>query len=150
MRTLTRTLLLALALAGCGDDSDDTQTPPGNTADAATGEADAASEPADAGDEADAGPTSCIFNSDCPEDQRCDDETDLCEVGERGTGQNGVDTCESGDDCASAVCVEGPEDGGDFYCSDECQDDDDCTGELPRCLNIAFVGRICTRVPPEM
>ena len=90
----------------------------------------------------------CSFNSDCPTDERCGcDETTgcFCECGERGTGVNGVDTCADGNDCASSLCVEGP--GGTYYCSDECADDDGCTGALPICSDIAFVGKICIRDP---
>jgi hypothetical protein len=68
-------------------------------------------------------------------------------TGVRGTGQLGVDTCTDSNDCASALCVEGPVDG-TFYCSDECTDDGDCAGQLPRCIDIAFVGRVCARIPP--
>lgn len=149
MRNLTCTLVLALALFGCGDDDDGSMVPGG--ADAATDTADAATDTADAAVDAmtaDAAPTACVFNSDCPDEQRCVDSSGMCELGERGTGVNGVDACESGNDCASAVCVEGPESADeDFYCSGECEDDDDCTGMLPRCLEVAFLGRICAREP---
>ena len=92
----------------------------------------------------------CTFNRDCPADQRCacDEATGcFCETGARGTGQNGVDTCADGNDCASSLCVEG--DGGAFYCSDECETDDDCGEALPVCADIAFVGRVCIRETPE-
>ena len=88
----------------------------------------------------------CTFNRDCPEDRRCEcDELEgcYCRVGERGTGRNGIDTCEDGNDCASSLCVEGP--GGVFYCSDECEDDEDCGPNLPICRDIAYLGRICIR-----
>lgn len=86
----------------------------------------------------------CTFNRDCPADQRCEcDESTgcACADGARGTGRNGVDTCETGEDCASSLCVEGA--GGVFYCSDECETADDCEDALPQCLDVAFVGRIC-------
>ncbi len=102
----------------------------------------------------DAGPVAveCSFNSDCQADERCECdavEGCFCREGARGTGMNGIDTCESGDDCASALCLEGP-DGpdGDFYCSAECASEADCTGALPVCSNIAFVGQVCIREPP--
>lgn len=87
----------------------------------------------------------CILNRECPADQRCEciDEVCLCRDGTRGTGVNGVDTCTVDNDCASALCVEGP--GGVFYCSDECSDETDCEGALPVCADVAFVGRICIR-----
>jgi hypothetical protein len=87
----------------------------------------------------------CGFNRDCPADQRCEcSEADgcFCADGVRGTGENGVDTCTSGEDCASALCVEG---NGAFYCSDTCATDTDCGAALPTCMDIAFVGRICVR-----
>ncbi|RZO47799.1 MAG: hypothetical protein EVA89_38655 [Sandaracinaceae bacterium] len=92
----------------------------------------------------------CGFNRDCRADQRCEcDEATgcFCMMGVRGTGQVGVDRCVDENDCASALCVEGP--GGDFYCSDECVDASDCAGMLPQCTDIAFVGRICVREPPS-
>lgn len=92
----------------------------------------------------------CSFNRECAAIARCEcDETAgcMCATGPRGAGVNGVDTCTSGNDCASSVCVEGPST--DYYCSDECGTDADCTGPLPRCIDIAFVGRICVREPPD-
>lgn len=105
----------------------------------------------DGGDDAasDAGPGSgapCTFNSDCPDAERCAcTEADgcACETGARGTGQSGVDTCVDGNDCETSLCVEGP--GTDFICSGPCVDDSDCTGQLPVCADITFVGRICIR-----
>lgn len=87
----------------------------------------------------------CVFNRECPADQRCDcvDYVCACDDGARGTGQNGVDTCTVGNDCASSLCVEGS--GADFYCTDECVDDGDCEAALPACIDVAFVGRICVR-----
>ncbi|MCA9608217.1 MAG: hypothetical protein KC619_21555, partial [Myxococcales bacterium] len=93
----------------------------------------------------------CSFNRDCAAAARCEcDEATgcMCATGTRGTGVNGVDTCTDGNDCASALCVEGP-DSVTFYCSDECGTDSDCTGALPRCIDIAFVGRVCVRIPPD-
>ncbi|MBS2016768.1 MAG: hypothetical protein JST00_28040 [Deltaproteobacteria bacterium] len=92
----------------------------------------------------------CTFNYDCQLALRCEcDEATgcACAPGARGTGRNGVDTCDSGNQCVSSVCVEGPGDGGTFYCSDECKDDTECTGKLPLCTNVAFVGKICIRTP---
>jgi hypothetical protein len=92
----------------------------------------------------------CTFNKDCPADQRCEcDEATgcFCATGARGTGQNGVDTCTDGNDCASSLCIEGQ--GGAFYCSDECETDDDCGEALPTCTDIAFLGRVCIREASE-
>jgi hypothetical protein len=88
----------------------------------------------------------CSFNRDCRNALRCEcDGTCACALGPRGTGQNGVDGCDSGNHCESSVCLEGP--GGAFLCSDECLTPADCPPKLPRCENIAFVGRICVRQP---
>ncbi len=89
---------------------------------------------------------SCNFNRDCQLALRCECDLDAgcaCAPGPRGTGQSGIDQCKSGDDCASSLCVEGP--GGVYYCSGECVTSADCTGALPLCSDIAFVGRICVR-----
>lgn len=112
-------------------------------------------DPADAGaaDDAgvDAGPDSeapCAFNRECRDAERCEcDELDgcFCRVGPRGTGQNGVDACTTGNDCASSLCVEDAV--GGFTCSDECVDDGDCADKLPICADVAFVGRVCIRDP---
>ncbi|MCB9642791.1 MAG: hypothetical protein H6728_06905 [Myxococcales bacterium] len=93
--------------------------------------------------------TSCGFNKDCPANERCecDEQTGcFCKVGTRGTGKNGVDTCTSGNDCESALCIEGNE--ASFYCSDECTTDSDCGPNLPQCLSIQFVGTVCVRKQP--
>ena len=97
----------------------------------------------------DAAPQECSFNKECPSDQRCecDENTGcFCMQGARGTGKNGVDTCTTGNDCESSVCVEGQ--GDTYYCSDECQTNADCGAALPQCLDVAFVGRICVRQAP--
>jgi hypothetical protein len=96
--------------------------------------------PGEAGDD-------CVFNYDCKLALRCecDQGTCTCQPGARGTGQNGVDKCDGGEQCASSLCVEGPGDGGVFYCSDECGSNADCTGMLPKCKNISFIGEICVR-----
>lgn len=87
----------------------------------------------------------CVFNRECPADQRCDcvDYACSCADGARGTGSNGVDTCLTGADCASSLCVEGS--GADYYCTDECVTSEDCEPALPQCLDVAFIGRICVR-----
>lgn len=90
----------------------------------------------------------CTFNRDCIASQRCEcDEVNgcACADGPRGTGKNGVDTCDSGDDCASSLCADGP--GSTQYCSDECADGGGCTGALPVCESIAGIGMICVRQP---
>ena len=93
----------------------------------------------------------CAFNRDCHLALRCEcNETTgcACKPGARGTGKNGIDPCTSGNECASSVCVEGPPDAGSF-CSDECVTAAQCTGVLPLCSDIAFVGRICIRTTPQ-
>lgn len=157
----------AATLAACADDDasdggadggspDATASADGARPDAAGTDSDAP--PADAGSDArdaasrrDAnGPgtadASCSFNHDCQLALRCEcDEVAgcACQPGARGTGKNGVDTCTDGNDCESAVCLEGPNDV--LYCSDECATPSDCGGVLPVCADIAFVGRICIR-----
>lgn len=89
----------------------------------------------------------CTFNSDCVATARCECSEAAgcaCQSGIRGTGRNGLDTCTDGNDCASALCVEGPSNV--YYCSDACSSDTGCTGPLPMCLDVAFIGRICARV----
>lgn len=92
--------------------------------------------------------TECFFNHDCQSALRCDCDEDFncsCQPGVRGTGQNGIDTCDSGNECASSLCVEGPA-GSGFICSDECSSPSDCTGKLPRCLSAGGVS-FCARDP---
>ncbi len=93
----------------------------------------------------------CIFNADCAIDLRCEcNEQDgcTCREGERGSGLNGIDTCESGEDCHSSLCVEGPlAENGIFYCSEACTSNADCGGQLPICSDIALIGQICVRQP---
>lgn len=121
--------------------------------DAGAAHEDAGEHQADAGssDGLDGGaPIACSFNSDCPSDRRCEcDEAAgcWCLPGVRGTGQNGVDMCTTGNECASALCIEGPGPSGTHYCSAECESDDDCGGNLPVCRDIVFVGRVCIRAP---
>lgn len=93
----------------------------------------------------------CAFNRDCNAALRCECTESsgcACKAGVRGTGENGVDPCADGNACATSVCVEGPPDSGSF-CSGECKTSADCTGKLPLCSDIAFVGRICIRTPPK-
>lgn len=88
----------------------------------------------------------CTFNRECQANLRCEcTEADGCEckVGVRGTGQNGVTQCDSGNQCASSLCVEGQ--AKTFYCSDECKTGADCKPNLPQCSSVAFIGKICIR-----
>jgi hypothetical protein len=87
----------------------------------------------------------CTFNRECPSTERCECNNGdcACRVGARGTGQNGVTSCEAGNDCESSLCVEGQ--GGAYYCSGECDAAADCKSKLPVCSNIAFIGKICVR-----
>ena len=90
----------------------------------------------------------CTFNADCQATARCECSESAgcaCQAGVRGTGRNGVDTCATGNDCASALCVEGP--GSLYYCSDACLSDSGCTGALPMCLDISLIGQVCVRAP---
>ncbi len=130
---------VACSSSGSGDDT--------ATRDASSG--DDATSKTDASTVGEGGPgADCTFNRDCIAAARCacDESTGcFCEAGARGTGQNGIDPCTSGNDCTSSLCVEGP-DGGSF-CSDECGSAADCTGALPKCSNIDFIGMICIRNP---
>lgn len=88
----------------------------------------------------------CSFNHDCQLALRCEcDGLCECKPGARGTGRNGIDACDAGEQCASSLCVEGPGDSGVHYCSDECASNVDCTGMLPKCTVISFIGQICVR-----
>ena len=161
--------LAAVAMA-CSDQSNDTFA---NTGDASSGtdgnasnedsgeEEDGATPLGDGGTKADAkadakavrdanGPgeagDDCVFNYDCQLALRCEcNGSCSCQPGARGTGKNGIDKCDGGEQCASSLCVEGPGDGGTFYCSDECESNADCTGPLPKCKSISFIGQICVR-----
>jgi hypothetical protein len=90
----------------------------------------------------------CTFNADCARDLRCEcvDGACACQAGTRGCGANGVDECVDGNDCVTALCVEGS--GSAFFCSGPCVTNDDCGAALPVCADIAFVGRICIRESP--
>ncbi|MFO0557708.1 MAG: hypothetical protein U0269_06785 [Polyangiales bacterium] len=92
----------------------------------------------------------CSFNRECPASERCEcDERNGCRclTGARGTGAFGQ-PCSSGNDCASALCVEGPN-AGQSLCSDECTGPAQCSGMLPRCVNVPTVGMFCARNPPD-
>jgi hypothetical protein len=130
---------------GGNSDTKDSSTP--NTDDTE----EAAGDDAGPSDELGKTGTECAFNRDCQAALRCECSEDTgcsCQPGARGTGKNGVDTCTSGNDCASSLCVEGPDDGGTI-CSDECADNNDCTGKLPKCLPVPTLGKICARETPK-
>jgi len=158
-----------MALNGCdstpaperdaGAVTEDAGTP---TVDAGAAVPEAGAADPDAGSAVDAGPPACppstegnetnsggecAFNAECPASERCEctDGTCVCAAGPRGTGCAGIDPCTDGNDCTSSVCAEG--NGGAFYCSGVCAVDADCGPQLPRCLDVAFVGRICVREP---
>lgn len=85
----------------------------------------------------------CVFNHDCQLALRCsacDAGYCFCEPGARGAGDNGVDACDSGDQCRSSLCVE-------ETCSDACESNDDCTGKLPRCYTVPGFAKFCA--PPS-
>ena len=173
LRSFSALVIASASLAGivviaCSEDSTSTAAPGADASpdrrtgndggiqeedDAATG--DDGSTGGDAGKDAKAardanGPgeagTECIFNHDCQLALRCgacDAGYCFCEPGVRGTGKNGVDTCDAGEHCESALCVES--DGDDYYCSGECDTNGDCKTALPRCLLIpSFGAKICS------
>lgn len=125
-------LVLALLLAAC------------RAGPAPSPDASASDTPASALD----GGGPCSFNRDRIPAERCGcDETAGCRCapGPRGAGLAGVAACTSGDDCASALCVEAS--GGGSLCSDACAVDAECPAALPRCLSISGVGSFCARDP---
>jgi hypothetical protein len=90
----------------------------------------------------------CVFNRDCPDDERCvcDERAGCaCLLGPRGTGRAGETVCTSGNECASALCVEA--NGGVSRCSDACDAPGGCPAALPRCVAVPTLGRICARDP---
>lgn len=92
----------------------------------------------------------CTFNADCIDSERCECTESagcFCKIGARGTGKSGVDICKDGNDCETALCVEGPKYQTSYYCSGPCSSDADCGKMLPICSNIAFIGKICIRDP---
>lgn len=148
--------ILAILLAACGTGEVTASAPDARVAGPDASAFDAGEQlPAgpDAGPGLDAGTSSnapCSFNSDCVAAERCEcDEATgcFCRIGTRGTGKSGVDRCTDGNDCESSVCSEGPSDV--YYCSGQCETDDDCGPMLPICADIAYVGRICKRIPPS-
>lgn len=89
----------------------------------------------------------CTFNRDCASAERCacSGGACACELGARGTLASGVGPCATGDDCASALCVEGAS--GAFVCSGPCAEASECPAALPRCLSVPTVGMFCARQP---
>lgn len=146
MKSRARFVLWAVGLVGCTGD------PAPGPVDAAGADAGAAEVGADVALDlppGDVGPAGgpCSFNDDCVPQERCGcDETSGCRCapGVRGTGEAGVTACTSGDDCASALCVEAH---GGSLCSRACATGDDCPPGLPRCVSVARVGRFCARDP---
>lgn len=89
----------------------------------------------------------CVFNWDCQLKLRCEcDGECACNPGKRGARKPGGG-CEGGNDCVSAVCLDGPNNN-ELLCSDACKVPADCPTILPRCEKVALVGRICVREPP--
>lgn len=156
----------ASLISACSDDA--TSTPTGGTdkPDASTSkEKDSGSTDDDTDADKDAGTKpgkdangpgadgdECSFNRDCQSALRCECEEPkgcFCKPGTRGTGKNGVTSCNDGNDCESALCVEGPTKG-ESICSDECKDDTECGGQLPRCIPVFGISEpICAREPPK-
>lgn len=90
----------------------------------------------------------CTYNADCIASERCEcSEADGCRCapGARGAGVAGVDGCASGNDCATALCLDGP--GGAMLCSTPCAAAAECPAALPRCISVPTLGRICARDP---
>ncbi|MEZ4409566.1 MAG: hypothetical protein R3A52_24300 [Polyangiales bacterium] len=88
----------------------------------------------------------CSFNRDCDPALRCEcSESDGCRClpGARGAAATG-EACADGNDCASALCVEG---NAGFLCSDACERASDCPASLPRCVAVPTVGSFCARDP---
>jgi hypothetical protein len=154
-RTRIVALAAALGLAACGGSASPTDGPaPADAAPLADAAGDLGATadgtaPVDAGGDLGAGGDAshalCTFNADCPAAERC--ECDLvagcsCELGARGTGVCGVDPCVDGNDCATALCVEGAS---GYYCSCPCSGAGDCGPQLPVCAGIAGLGQICIR-----
>lgn len=152
----------AVVLA-CNDDGADTPDAVDASSDAApshpSNDEDAAASGTDAGTDVatgnpEDGPgeagAECAFNHDCALAFRCSctEQTGCaCTAGARGTGKNGIDDCDSGDQCASSLCVEGPT-AGESVCSSSCKNEKDCTGKLPRCIAVAGLPEsICARQP---
>jgi hypothetical protein len=87
----------------------------------------------------------CFSNHDCVASEVCSDTGNnmpKCVTGQRGTGVAGS-VCTNEGDCASALCVEGPN-VNELLCSDLCTDATMCPTNLPRCLG--SLG-ICARNP---
>lgn len=152
-------IVLAFTLLGCAAaaPSQDGGSDSGLLADAGTapdggtdldGGAGADGGHGDGGSENDGGSNlECTFNADCPSAERCECELALgclCRTGARGSGKAGVDPCVDGNDCETALCVEG---NGLYYCSGPCSSPADCGPNLPRCTYVTFLGEICVRDP---
>jgi len=135
-------VLVPMALAGCGSDSNPALDASG--AIDASSSSDAAEDAGTDAASACAGPGDCpcFSNYDCPATHTCtslDDtgENVWCLIGARGAGVLG-DICIGEADCETALCVEDNSPQETFRCSDRCDDGDDCPAELPRCLFIGF------------
>ncbi len=146
----SRSLVIFLAVASAcssapaapADASSDVATADTASPDAALDDA-----PADDVDTREGG-GACSFNRDCIASERCacsDADGCRCATGARGVGVAGVDRCATGNDCASALCLDGP--GGALLCSAPCATTADCPAALPRCISVPTVGRICARDP---
>ena len=138
--------------AGSDTASADTALPQDSSATADTSPADTAADAAapDIASDIASSNADCTFNADCIASERCEcDEIKgcFCKFGPRGTGKSGVDACKDGNDCETALCIEGPPSDKLFYCSGPCSSAGDCKGKLPICSNIAFVGKVCIRDP---
>lgn len=76
-------------------------------------------------------PTACFQNSDCPDDQRCEDlmgdDNPCCVVGARGTKTVG-EQCTSENECDTAICIARNND--PAICSQACDMDNPCPDPL--------------------
>lgn len=89
----------------------------------------------------------CSLNRDCMASARCECASGDCRCmeGVRGTGRSGEARCASGEDCESALCVDG---NNGMLCSDACVTNVDCPPALPRCITIGALSlSLCARDP---
>lgn len=88
----------------------------------------------------------CAFNHECQLALRCECAGECaCKTGPRGKNKLGQ-SCDGGNQCADALCVEGTGTAG-YFCSEECSTPADCPATLPRCQAVSFVGKVCVRQP---
>jgi hypothetical protein len=92
----------------------------------------------------------CEVNASCGRDLRCEctDGACACKTGARGEGRSGVDTCKTGNECGSSICVEPASP--PSVCSGYCKTPADCGPKQPRCLSVfGFSQNICSPPAPN-